>query len=90
MISWLKEVVMDNKTGMASSKRFAHILAAIITAMVTLIVIGIITGLSVSLPAANFEFVYSTLNSTLITLVAILTTGSAGAYVLTKNTEKGE
>ncbi len=90
MIDWIKEVVMDGKTGMASSKRFAHILAACITAMISSVIIGIITGLSISLPAASFQFVYSTLNNTLITLVLILTTGSAGAYIATKNTEKKE
>lgn len=90
MFNWLKEVVMDDKTGVASSKRFAHILASLVTASISLILAGIITGLSISLPAASYQFVYSTLNSTLITLVLILTTGGAGAYIATKNTEKKE
>ena len=90
MFQWIKEVVMDGKTGIASSKRFAHILAAVLTSIISLVVVGVIVGLSISLPAANYQFVYSTLNSTLITLILILTTGSAGAYIATKNTEKKE
>lgn len=90
MLDWFKQVMTDGKTGVASTKRYAHVIATTVTAIISLIVIGIIVGLSISLPAANFQFVYSTLNSTLITIVLILTTGGAGAYVATRNNEKKE
>lgn len=88
--SFLKEILTDSKTGSGSTKRLGHITGIFTTASVVFILVGILIGISLAVPAVSYQFVYTTLNNTLIALLMILTTGGTSAYIATKRTENKE
>ncbi len=70
-----------------STKRLGYVTGVLVASIVSLVMLGIIVGLSINVPAIQFQFVYSTLNETVLWIIGFLLAGSSMAYVATKKSE---
>lgn len=86
-IEFIQKALSDSKTQQPSTKRLGYAVGVGIAAIVSLVLLGGIVGLTVNVSAANFQFVYQTLNSTITWIIGFLVAGGTHAYVATKNTE---
>jgi F0F1-type ATP synthase assembly protein I len=77
----------DSNTQMPSTKRLGYMIGVFIASIVSLVMLGVIVGLSIGISAVQFEFVYSTLNTSILWIIGMLVGASAGAYTLTKRKE---
>lgn len=90
MLSWivfLQKAMSDSNTQMPSTKRLGYMIGVFIASIVSLVMLGVIVGLSIGVSALQFEFVYSTLNTSILWIIGMLVGASAGAYTLTKRKE---
>jgi len=86
-IEFIQKAMSDAKTSFPSTKRLGYVIGVLVAAIVSFTMLGVIVGLSIGVPAIQFQFVYSTLNETLLWIIGLLITGSSVSYVMTKNTE---
>lgn len=86
-IAFLQSAMSDSKTQQPSTKRLGYITGVAIASIVSLVMLGVIVGLSVGVSALQYEFVYSTLNTSILWIIGMLIGASAGAYTLTKRSE---
>ena len=87
IFTFLKDAVTDSKTNMPSTKRLGHVVGLFTTAFVAFVITALIVGLCISIPAGQYQFVFTTLSNTLMAIIAILTAGGTTAYIKTKQTE---
>ena len=90
MLNWivfLQKAMSDSNTRMPSTKRLGYMSGVFIASIVSLVMLGVIVGLSIGISAVQFEFVYSTLNTSILWIIGMLVGASAGAYTLTKRKE---
>lgn len=90
MLNWivfLQRAMSDSNTQMPSTKRLGYMIGVFIASIVSLVMLGVIVGLSIGISAVQFEFVYSTLNTSILWIIGMLVGASAGAYTLTKRKE---
>lgn len=90
MLNWivfLQKAMSDSNTRMPSTKRLGYMSGVFIASVVSLVMLGVIVGLSIGISAVQFEFVYSTLNTSILWIIGMLVGASAGAYTLTKRKE---
>lgn len=90
MLNWivfLQEAMSDSNTKQPSTKRLGYMIGVAIASIVSLVMLGVIVGLSIGISAVQFEFVYSTLNTSILWIIGMLVGASAGAYTLTKRSE---
>jgi hypothetical protein len=90
MLNWivfLQKAMSDSNTQLPSTKRLGYMIGVFIASIVSLVMLGVIVGLSVGVSALQFEFVYSTLNTSILWIIGMLVGASAGAYTLTKRKE---
>lgn len=90
MLNWivfLQEAMSDGNTKQPSTKRLGYMIGVAIASIVSLVMLGVIVGLSIGVSALQFEFVYSTLNTSILWIIGMLVGASAGAYTLTKRNE---
>jgi len=90
MLNWivfLQKAMSDSNTQMPSTKRLGYMIGVFIASIVSLVMLGVIVGLSIGVSALQFEFVYSTLNTSILWIIGMLVGASAGAYTLTKRKE---
>lgn len=90
MLNWivfLQKAMSDSNTRMPSTKRLGYMSGVFIASVVSLVMLGVIVGLSIGVSALQFEFVYSTLNTSILWIIGMLVGASAGAYTLTKRKE---
>ena len=73
-----------------STKRLSYVTGVLVASIVSLVMLGVIVGLSINVPAIQFQFVYSTLNETVLWIIGFLLAGSSMAYVATKKNENTE
>lgn len=86
-IAFLQSAMSDSKTQQPSTKRLGYITGVAIASIVSLVMLGVIVGLSIGVSALQYEFVYSTLNTSILWIIGMLIGASAGAYTLTKRSE---
>jgi len=86
-IAFLQSAMSDSKTQQPSTKRLGYITGVAIASVVSLVMLGVIVGLSIGVSALQYEFVYSTLNTSILWIIGMLIGASAGAYTLTKRSE---
>lgn len=86
-IAFLQSAMSDSKTQQPSTKRLGYITGVAIASIVSLVMLGVIVGLSINVPAIQFQFVYSTLNETVLWIIGFLLAGSSMAYIATKKSE---
>jgi len=89
-IAFLQSAMSDSKTQQPSTKRLGYITGVAIASIVSLVMLGVIVGLSVGVSAVQFQFVYSTLNTSILWIIGMLVGASASAYTLTKRTENNK
>ena len=90
MLNWivfLQKAMSDSNTQLPSTKRLGYMIGVFIASVVSLVMLGVIVGLSIGISAVQFEFVYSTLNTSILWIIGMLVGASAGAYTLTKRKE---
>lgn len=90
MLNWivfLQKAMSDSNTQLPSTKRLGYMSGVFIASVVSLVMLGVIVGLSIGVSALQFEFVYSTLNTSILWIIGMLVGASAGAYTLTKRKE---
>ena len=90
MLKFLQEALSDGNTKQPSTKRLGYMLGVLIASIVSLVMLGIVVGLSVGVSAVQFQFVYSTLNTSILWIIGMLVGASASAYTLTKRTENNK
>lgn len=86
-IAFLQGAMSDSKTQQPSTKRLGYITGVAIASIVSLVMLGVIVGLSVGVSALQYEFVYSTLNTSILWIIGMLIGASSAAYITTKRTE---
>lgn len=86
-IAFLQSAMSDSKTQQPSTKRLGYITGVAIASIVSLVMLGAIVGLSVGVSALQYEFVYSTLNTSILWIIGMLIGASSAAYITTKRTE---
>lgn len=86
-IAFLQNAMSDSKTQQPSTKRLGYITGVAIASVVSLVMLGVIVGLSVGVSALQYEFVYSTLNTSILWIIGMLIGASSAAYITTKRTE---
>ena len=86
-IAFLQSAMSDSKTQQPSTKRLGYITGVAIASIVSLVMLGVIVGLSIGVSALQYEFVYSTLNTSILWIIGMLIGASAGAYTLTKRSD---
>ncbi len=86
-IAFLQSAMSDSKTQQPSTKRLGYITGVAIASIVSLVMLGVIVGLSLGVSALQYEFVYSTLNTTILWIIGMLVGASSAAYITTKKAE---
>lgn len=86
-IAFLQSAMSDSKTQQPSTKRLGYITGVAIASIVSLVMLGVIVGLSIGISALQYEFVYSTLNTSILWIIGMLIGASSAAYITTKRTE---
>ena len=86
-IEFIQRAMSDSKTSFPSTKRMGYVIGVLVAAITSFTVLGVVVGLSINVSAIQFQFVYSTLNETLLWIIGFLIAGGTHAYVSTKNTE---
>lgn len=84
---WLQKAMSDGKSGFPSTKRLGYMSGILVASVVSLVMLGIIVGLSLNIPLGQYQFVFATLNDTILWIIGLLLAGSSAAYITTKKTE---
>lgn len=86
-VEWIQKAMSDSTTNSPSTKRLGHITGIMIASIVSLVMLGAIIGLTYNVAPINFQFVYSTLNSTITWIIGFLVVGGSGVYAATRGKE---